>query len=61
MIAKLLEAARAAHADAKVRQTLEPQGFDMSSQTGEAFGRAIAEGSARWDRLVKATGFKASE
>lgn len=61
VIAKLTEAARAAHADAKVRQTLEPQGFDMSSQSGEAFGRAIADGSARWDRLVKATGFKASE
>ncbi|HEY8581199.1 MAG TPA: tripartite tricarboxylate transporter substrate binding protein, partial [Beijerinckiaceae bacterium] len=61
MLVKLTEAARAAHADAKVRETLEPQGFDMSSQWGAEFGRAMQEGSARWARLVQATGFKASE
>jgi tripartite-type tricarboxylate transporter receptor subunit TctC len=56
---RLLEAARAAHADEGVRKALAPQGFEISGQTGEDFRRSIEAGSARWEKLVKATGFKA--
>lgn len=56
---RLLEAAKAAHADEAVRKALEPQGFDVSAQTGEDFRRSIEAGSARWAKLVKATGFRA--
>ena len=58
---RLLEAARAAHADTKVREALVAQGFDVSGQTGEAFAKSIEEGSARWAKLVNATGFKATD
>jgi len=56
---RLLKAAVAAHADPKVRELLVAQGFEVSGQTGEAFRKSIEEGSARWARLVKSTGFKA--
>jgi len=56
---RLLEAAKAAHADEGVQKALAPQGFSISGQTGEDFRAAIAAGSARWEKLVKATGFKA--
>lgn len=56
---RLLDAAKAAHADEGVRKALEPQGFDISAQTSEDFRRSIEAGSARWAKLVKATGFRA--
>ncbi|MDB5553204.1 MAG: hypothetical protein JWL86_3188 [Rhizobium sp.] len=58
---RLLKAAIAAHADPKVRELLVAQGFEVSGQTGEAFRKSIEEGSARWARLVKSTGFKAQD
>lgn len=56
---KLLAAARAAHADPKIKASLEEQGFDVSGQTGPDFLADIKAQSGRWAALVKATGFKA--
>ncbi len=58
---KVNAAAVAAHADTRVRDALLQQGYDIIAQTGEAFAKSIAEGSARWAATVKATGFRASE
>lgn len=58
---KLREAAVAVHAEKKYRDLLIPQGYEMADQNGEEFARSIAVGSERWARIVKATGFKASE
>jgi tripartite-type tricarboxylate transporter receptor subunit TctC len=59
VLATLLDAAKAAHADADVRAKLDAQGLDMSGQTGADFANDIREQSARWARLVKAAGYKA--
>ena len=56
---RLLKAAVAAHADPNVRKLLAVQGFEVSGQTGEAFRKSIEEGSARWGKVIKSTGFKA--
>jgi tripartite-type tricarboxylate transporter receptor subunit TctC len=58
-IDRLLAAAKAAHADPKVGETLEKQGFDISGQSGAEFAAAIRTQMARWGRIIQATGFKA--
>ena len=58
---KLRDAAVAVHAQQNYRDLLIPQGYDMADQHGDDFAAAIAAGSQRWARLVRATGFKASE
>jgi len=52
--ARLLDAAKAAHADTDVRAKLEAQGFDMSGQTGPEFEADIRAQTDRWSRLIKA-------
>jgi tripartite-type tricarboxylate transporter receptor subunit TctC len=59
VVAKLLAAAKAAHADPDVRGKLEAQGLDMSGQTGPEFAADIKAQSERWARLIKAAGYKA--
>jgi len=59
MQARLLRAAKAAHADPEIRAKLEAQGFDMSGLSGAEFLADIMRQSERWARIVKATGFKA--
>lgn len=61
IVAPLLKAAIAAHADPDVRKLLEGQGFVVSGQTGENFAKAIAVSSDRWAKLVRSTGFKAND
>jgi len=58
-VARLEEAAVAAHADPAVRAKLAGQGFDVSGLTGPAFKRNIDEQFERWAKIVKATGFSA--
>lgn len=59
---QILAAVEKVHADAAFRARLEAQGFDMAKpETGEAFDKAMTEESARWARVVKASGFKAVE
>lgn len=54
-------AAVKAQADPGYRAKLEQQGFDVPTESGAAFAASIAEESARWAKLVKATGFKADD
>jgi tripartite-type tricarboxylate transporter receptor subunit TctC len=61
VLAKLVDAAKRAHADATVKQKLEEIGFDVPAQTGPALAASIREGTERWAKLVKATGFKATD
>jgi tripartite-type tricarboxylate transporter receptor subunit TctC len=59
MVASLLAAAQAAHADPEVRAKLEAQGFDVSGASGPQLKADIKTQIERWARIVKATGFKA--
>jgi tripartite-type tricarboxylate transporter receptor subunit TctC len=54
-------AAAKAQADAGYRARLEALNFDIPDEAGTSFERSIAEETARWAALVKATGFKASD
>jgi tripartite-type tricarboxylate transporter receptor subunit TctC len=53
-----LAAARAAHSDERVQDTLRKQGLEPSGLETDAFFKQIQAGSARWERIVKSTGFK---
>ena len=59
VVERLLNAARAAHADPAVTAKLEAQGLEMSGQSGPEFESDIRAQAERWARLVKAAGFKA--
>lgn len=58
---RLVAAAKAAHQDPEVRVKLEAQGFDVVALTGPQFLAGIQSQAARWERIVKATGFKATD
>ncbi len=60
ILAKIVEAARAAHADPTVRERLEQMGFDVSGQSGPEFAASLRAGEERWAKVVKATGFRAT-
>lgn len=57
----LTDATVKAHADAALRQKLQAQGFDLPTESGDAFARTIAAETARWAALVKQTGFRAND
>jgi tripartite-type tricarboxylate transporter receptor subunit TctC len=59
VVASLLAAAQAAHADAEVKAKFEGLGYDISGETGPSFAADIRKQAARWARLVKAAGFRA--
>jgi tripartite-type tricarboxylate transporter receptor subunit TctC len=48
-----------AQGDTDYRTKLEGQGFDVPRESGAAFEATIANDTARWARVVQATGFKA--
>lgn len=50
-----------AHADPGVRAKLQAQQFELPTESGPAFEKAIATESARWAAVVKSTGFRANE
>jgi tripartite-type tricarboxylate transporter receptor subunit TctC len=58
---RLLDAAKAAHADPAVREKLEAQGFGVSGETGPQLKTNIKEQVVRWGRLVKASGFNVED
>lgn len=60
VLTKLIDAAKAAHSDPAVRERLEQMGFDISGQSGAEFAASLRAGEERWAKVVKATGFKAS-
>jgi tripartite-type tricarboxylate transporter receptor subunit TctC len=57
---RILDAAVKAHGDPAVRKRLEGMGFDVPAQTDPEFSSGIRASQQRWAKLVKATGFKAS-
>lgn len=59
VLTRLLNAAKAAHADPDLRAKLEAQGFDMSGQSGPEFAADVRAQVERWSHLVKAAGFRA--
>ena len=61
VLARLVDTARAAHLDPVVRERLEQMGFDVSAQTGAELAASLRAGTERWARVVKATGFKATD
>lgn len=54
----LLQAARLAHKDPKLQEAMRQQGMAPAGVETEDFARQIRAGALRWDRIVKATGFK---
>ncbi|MEY2619753.1 MAG: hypothetical protein RL522_2755 [Pseudomonadota bacterium] len=50
-----------AQGDADYRAKLEAQGFDVPRESGAAFEATVASDTARWARVVQATGFKAND
>ncbi len=50
-----------AQGEADYRAKLEAQGFDVPRESGAAFEATIASDTARWARVVQATGFKAND
>lgn len=56
---QILQVVTRAHADPALREKLEALGFTMADEAGPAFAKAIEAESARWARIVKATGFQA--
>ena len=60
ILSRLIDASKAAHADPVVRERLEQMGFDISGQSGAEFAASLKAGEERWAKVVKATGFKAS-
>lgn len=61
ILGKIIDAAKAAHADPATVKRLEDMGFDVPAQTGKDLEESIREGAQRWAQLVKAKGFKASK
>ena len=59
VVARLLDAAKAAHADTDVKAKLEALGLEVSGETGPEFAADIRKQAARWARMVKAARFKA--
>lgn len=58
---QMLQVLVRAHADAGLRGKLEAIGFEMADESGPAFAKEIETESARWARVVKASGFQAQE
>jgi tripartite-type tricarboxylate transporter receptor subunit TctC len=50
-----------AQGEPEYRSKLEAQGFDVPRESGAAFATTIANDTARWAKVVQATGFKAND
>lgn len=61
IVARLTDAAKAAHADPSVRSKLEAQGYEVTGETGPQLMPDIKAQTARWGRIVKAAGFSAED
>ena len=61
IVARLTDAAKAAHADPTVRSKLEAQGYEVTGETGPQLMPDIKAQTARWARIVKAAGFSAED
>ena len=61
IVARLTDAAKAAHADPAVRSKLEAQGYEVTGETGPQLLPDIKTQLARWARIVKAAGFSSED
>jgi tripartite-type tricarboxylate transporter receptor subunit TctC len=61
IVARLTEAAKAAHSDPDVRKKLEAQGYEVTGETGPQILQDIKTQIARWARIVKAAGFSSED
>jgi tripartite-type tricarboxylate transporter receptor subunit TctC len=60
VIQDLMAAGIKAREEPSVREPLLAQGYDLPTESGDAFAESIAAGTQHWASLVKLTGFKAS-
>ena len=61
ILARLTDAAKAAHDDPEVRKKLEVQGYEVTGETGPQLMTDIKAQQVRWNRLVKAAGFSSDD
>ena len=61
IVARLTDAAKAAHNDPSVRSKLEAQGYEVTGETGPQLLPDIKTQIARWARIVKAAGFSSED
>src|SRR4029078_7222404 len=61
IVARLTEAAKAAHKDPDVRSKLEAQGYEVTGETGRQLLPDIRTQLARWARIVKAAGISSED
>ena len=61
IVARLTDAAKAAHDDPDVRSKLEAQGYEVTGETGPQLLPDIKTQLARWARIVKAAGFSSED
>jgi len=61
VVARLTDAAKAAHNDPEVRKKLELQGYEVTGETGPQLMTDIKAQQVRWERLVKAAGFSSDD
>jgi len=61
IVARLTDAAKAAHNDPDVRSKLEAQGYEVTGETGPQLLPDIKTQIARWARIVKAAGFSSED
>src|SRR5262249_5898032 len=59
ILAQLTAAAKAAHENPATRDRLRSQAFEVIGETGPSFARSIEVQTARWAKIVKASGFSA--
>jgi len=61
VVARLTDAAKAAHNDPDVRSKLEAQGYEVTGETGPKLLPDIKTQIGRWARIVKAAGFSSED
>ena len=61
VLKRLTDAAVAAHADPDIRKKLEAQGYEVSAETGPQLKAEIKAQTARWGRLVAASGWSVED
>jgi len=59
-IQNMIAAGTKAQEQQSVREPLLAQGYDLPTESGDAFAKSIAAGTEHWASLVKLTGFRAS-
>ena len=61
ILAKIVSAAKRAHADRNVKEKLEQSGFDVPATADAEFNDGIRNGLARWAKTVKDSNFQVNK